>query len=278
MKIPEFTTKKERFKFLIDNKDTLKAQKKAERKEVDCSVVVPPVIVRDKESTNKEDPASQNGLTKIKVVAVINTTNLLDLHKDVHIPGIWKKTLQENRSILHVQEHQSREFEKIIADGEDLKAYVKEYTWTELGYSFEGKTEALVFESTVRKDRNEFMFKQYLNGWVKNHSVGMYYVRLDMAINDEDYPNEFEAWQKYYPEIANKEAADEIGYFWYVLEAKLIEGSAVPLGSNYVTPTLSVEETKNDAPPTGTQQNNNNKRSPGGAGKAINFDYLINNL
>ena len=35
-----------------------------------------------------------------------------------------------------------------------------------------------------------------------------------------------------------KETAIEKGYFWAVLEAKLIEGSAVVIGSNPVTPTL----------------------------------------
>ena len=74
----------------------------------------------------------------------------------------------------------------------------------------------------------------------------MKYVKYDMAINDEDYPNEFEAWNKYYPEIANKKTADEKGYFWYVLEAKVVEGSAVPLGSNFVTPTL--ENNKSEPP------------------------------
>ena len=29
--------------------------------------------------------------TKIKVKAIINTTNLYDSHQDVHIKGLWKK-------------------------------------------------------------------------------------------------------------------------------------------------------------------------------------------
>ena len=49
---------------------------------------------------------------------------------------------------------------------------------------------------------------------------------------------EFEAWEKYYPMIANKELADSKGYFWAVKEAKMIEESAVPVGSNSITPTL----------------------------------------
>ena len=130
------------------------------------------------------------------------------------------------------------QFDKIIADGENLKAYTKRFNWSELGYSYPGETEALLFDSVILRKRNPYMLEQYANGWVKNHSVGMYYVKTDFAINDEELPNEYEAWKKYYSMIANPDMADERGYFWYVLEAKCIEGSAVPIGSNTATPTL----------------------------------------
>lgn len=243
----EFQTKKELFKFMTDNRDSILAQKKAVKKEAECPVIVPAVIVHDKPlSANKADtnPADYSKAESLKVVCIINTTNYLDNHGDVHIPGLWNRSIQNNKAILHVQEHESRSFEKIIASGKDLKVYTKTYTWKELGYDYEGTTEALVFESTILSKRNAFMLAQYANGWVQNHSVGMFYVKMDFAVNDEDYPNEYDAWKKYYPHIANKEVADERGYFFYVLEAKCVEGSAVPLGSNSATPTLSVELTK----------------------------------
>lgn len=54
------------------------------------------------------------------------------------------------------------------------------------------------------------------------------------------------------PYAVNPEVAEEKGYFWAVTEAKVIEGSAVPIGSNWITPTLSVEN-KDNEPPKGTQ-------------------------
>jgi len=269
----EFATKKELFKFLVENKDQLIAQKKAVKKEIDCAVMVAPVIVNDpKRVANKSeseiiDPIDMD---QVRVVCVINTTNYLDSHMDVHMPGIWNRSLQNNKSIMHLQEH-SMEFEKIIADGKDLKAYTKLFKWSELGYDFEGETEALVFESVIRRKRNEFMMNQYANGWVKNHSVGMYYVKMGFALNDEEYPNEYDAWKKYFPEIVNPEIAEERGYFWYVLEAKCVEGSAVPIGSNTATPTLEVNE-KTD-PLKSTQ----NKTDPANATQ-IDYSYLIKNL
>jgi hypothetical protein len=90
------------------------------------------------------------------------------------------------------------------------------------------------------------MFEQYAKGYVKEHSVGMRYVKLELAINSDNKwdVEEKEVWDKYYPEIANKEVADERGYFWAVTEAKIVEGSAVVKGSNYATPTISIEAVK----------------------------------
>jgi hypothetical protein len=153
--------------------------------------------------------------------------------------GIWTKSLSENKDIMHLQEHRMA-FDHIISSGVNLNAYVKDFSFSELGFNLEGNTQALVFESNIKKDRNSFMFNQYAKGYVTQHSVGMRYVKLILCVNSEEqyYGAEKEAWDKYYPEIANNELADKRGYFWAVTEAKVIEGSAVPLGSNNITPTL----------------------------------------
>lgn len=105
------------------------------------------------------------------------------------------------------------------------------------------KLEVLVYESTITKSRNEFMFLQYKNGFVLNHSVGMRYVKLFFCYNNDapEYSADKENWDKYYPLIMNKDDADKTSYFWAVVEAKNIEGSAVVKGSNFLTPVLSIE-------------------------------------
>jgi hypothetical protein len=241
MKIPEFATKKELFDFLVKNKEQIISARKAEIKRADA---VQLSIPTDELITIKSETKGDS----VQVRVVINTTNLMDSHKDVHLPGLWKKSLQESgKRLMHLQEHKM-EFDKIISDKRDLKAYTKTYSWKELGVKYEGNTEALVFDSTIKMKRNPYMFEMYKEGNIDNHSVGMQYVKMFMAVNDEEYQQEFENWEKYYPEIANKDAADESGYFFVVKEAKVIEGSAVPAGSNWVTPTLDIKE-----PPDGTQ-------------------------
>jgi len=254
IEIPEFENKKDLFKYLATNQKSLIAQKKAIIKHADGLGIAYHVIT-EKGGANKAE-ANQSDPDTIKVRVVINTTNFLDSHDDVHLKGIWTKSLDENKNLLHLREHQMK-FDYIISEGEDLKAYVKSYTWKELGYDFEGSTEALTFDSTVKRERNEFMFNQYQKGYVNNHSVSMQYVKLILAINDEDYATEFDAWEKYLPEVANKELAESRGYFWAVKEAKAFEGSAVPRGSNSATPTLDnnlktepVKSTQTDIEPS----------------------------
>lgn len=241
MKIPDFKTKKELFAFLIEEKETLIADKMAAVKHADGMAYKDGAIYGQATKAFTQTVKALGDDGTLTVTAIINTTNLMDSHKDVHLPGIWNKSIKENKSIMHLQEHQMQ-FDKIIAKGKDLKVSAKTFTWKELGFNFSGSTEALTFESTVRDDRNKQMFDLYRKGEVDNHSVGMRYVKLILAVNDEEYGAEYDAWEKYYPEIANKAEADAVGYFWAVKEAKVIEGSAVPLGSNYATPTLDIKE------------------------------------
>lgn len=253
----EFSTKEDLFKALRENKDALIAQKKMQLKCAD-SVYHYVGLENDKGEVIKAESSEMDDPTKLKAVLVINTTNLLDSHGDVHLKGIWKKSVQEQKNILLLQEHRMT-FDKIISDS--VTASVKSMTWKSLGYDFEGSTEALMFNTEIEKDRNEYMFGQYKKGYVKEHSVGMRYVKIELCINSESKwdVDEKENWDKYYPEIVNKELADQRGWFWAVTEAKAVEGSAVVKGSNYATPTISIEAVKDtlDNEPSLDTQNEN---------------------
>ena len=236
----EFATKEDLFKALKENKHSLISLKKSIEKRADSINYVN--SINSDLTANKEENGTQTEVEKLQVKVIINTTNFIDSHNDLHINGIWNKSVSDNanKGFLHLQEH-DRDFDKVISD--NAKGYVESITWKSIGFPYNGKTEALIFDSIIEKKRNEFMFKQYSNGWVKNHSVGMRYVKIDLAINSESEwdKDEKELWDKYYPVVANKEVADERGYFWVVSEAKIIEGSAVVMGSNSATPTISVE-------------------------------------
>jgi hypothetical protein len=261
--VPQGLSKKEILKFLVENKALLMAEKKAAIKEADAIMVGADISKQyfvDKDgklnkataTTSKEPAAGETAMV------VINTTNWFDSHKDVHIPGIWNKSLSDNATMLHLEQHMMS-FQKVISD--ESKGYVQKLTWKELGYDYPGVTEALIFE-TPFKGRNPYMEEQYRKGFVKNHSVGMRYVSIKLCVNeqeDEYYKEEYANWVQYAPQVVNLADAEADGFFWAVTEAKIIEGSAVVKGSNIITPTIGMKSaepvitTQQTEPPAGTQ-------------------------
>lgn len=251
----EFKSKDEMFIALKDNLTDIISAKKAIIKHSDSYNIVSKTDVNENtlsilknitqkslNSFNKSiDFTKEATLPNLIVTSIANTTNWFDSHRDVHIDGIWNKTLADNsgKGFYHLQEHEN-EFAKIISS--NAKVVLVNTTFKALGFNFEGTTQALVGESNIDPNRNIFMYNQYANGWVDNHSVGMRYVKLlycaDTNVDDmKEYKDNYD---KYYSLIANKADVDNYGYFYAVLEAKLCEYSAVPKGSNEVTPTISV--------------------------------------
>ena len=236
--IPDFKTIEERFEWLRANKRLLITAKKSAIKFSD-----PVSHIGTEEETGlyaaKALTKIPQDFTVLNVKAAINTTNIMDSHSDVHIPGLWSKSLKERKDLYLIKEHKLA-FENIISD--EIKASAQSMTWKELGYNYEGKTEVLVFDATIEKERNPYMAEQYAKGRVKQHSVGMQYVKLFLCLNSESkFDQEEKAnWDKYISQVANRKDAEAQGYFWAVTEAKAIEGSAVPLGSNYATPVISI--------------------------------------
>ncbi len=237
--ISQFANKAEFFRHLHDNRGLLIAEKRAATKCADA-VAFPGVASRPAGALKDAGAAGAAG-DVLDVVAVINTTGVLDSAGDVHIPGLWKKTLKERRALYLLQEH-CHHFDHVISD--EVEAATRRKAWRSLGVDADGDTEALIFKARVHYDRNSFMFEQYRRGFVKNHSVGMQYVKILLCINSDDeyLAEERENWNKFIGEVVNREAAEEAGYFWAVTEARLIEGSAVLLGANAITPTLSVKD------------------------------------
>lgn len=220
--------------FIRENKVEILAAKRAAIKFGDVITSVPyaPNNTTLKSAGNADDT--------LDLRLVINTTNIMDSHDDVHIPGLWNKSLKERGKYLLLQEHVNS-FKNIIQS--NVPASVQSMSWAELGANFPGVTEALTFHASLKRDRNPFMFDLYAKGEVTEHSVGMQYVQIHLAIKGEDGP-EGETYDKYIDQVANRDVVEAQKYFFAVTEAKIIEGSAVPMGSNPITPTLQVEAGK----------------------------------
>jgi hypothetical protein len=247
--VPDFANKVKLYDWLVSNKSLLIAQKKSTIKHADAFSSKLAFILDDDKTVVTKADAIPVTATKIKVRSIINTTKLFDSHGDVHIDQLWNKSLKENKENYLVKEH-AFSFNGIISD--NVHAFTKQMTWHELNFNYEGSTQALVYDSII--DQKDFglqetesykmrteMQDMYRRGKVKQHSVGMRYVSLTLAINNDRYEEEFTNWEKYFEVIANKEDVLDAGYFYPVTQAKNIEGSAVVKGSNFATPTYSVE-------------------------------------
>lgn len=260
MRIGDFVSKEDFFRYIKDNKSKIVSEKKSAIKYADAIDFVNVKAIEKSEFAIKENTPidiSDNGIITRNLV--INTTNYLDSHLDVHIPNLWKKSISENPTTYLLKSH-LRDFEYVITDS--AIPYVKNMNWTDLGLNSEGKTQALIFKAEISRERNEFMYEQYLKGYVKQHSVGMKYINIFFCVNSDDryFIEEKKNWDKYYNEIVNKEIADKEMCFWAVTEAKLIEGSAVLFGSNPITPTLSKNKSSyTQDEPLDTTKNRNSR-------------------
>ncbi|QHC84973.1 hypothetical protein AS589_09415 [Empedobacter brevis] len=243
-----FTTQKELISALIKHHDEIVSLKKAVVKYSDS---INYRVSSKSDALKSLSPSSEIGYGSI-VYPVINTTGYLDSHSDVHIPGIWNKSVPEQKGKVYLIINHDLEVGKVISFPKDVEPFVQVMKWTDLGRDYEGETEALIFKSKLTERSNKDGFEAYKYNDPVEHSIRMQYVKLYLCIKDVDEDDPYdvqykENWEKYYSFIVNKDDADEQGYFWAVTEAKIFkEGSMVLSGSNDITPTLYDLENKNE--------------------------------
>jgi len=260
--------KKEFLQKLVSDKHDLIALKKSITKSCDPisfsleNKITTKVITND----SNDDPA--NGIIYRTVIG--NTYGWMDSHDDVHIPGIFSKSISENKTNLHLHDHLFLLTAKV---GNPIKVYEQNVPWTSLGVNKAGSTTCLAMDSEIRKSFNEMIFDMYLKGEINQHSVGMMYVKLFMCVNDSDFKEEYANWNNYIGYVANKSKAEEKGYFWAVTEAKLKEISCVISGSNELTPTSPITVAgKSTTEINEPLKNTQSKTNP------INYNYLLKNI
>lgn len=175
------------------------------------------------------------------VEVIANTYYWLDSHGDVHVKGTFTKSIKENiKNIYHLDNH-NHLFSGVIGKVQEVKEISK--SWKDLGVDKDGQTICVYGKSEISEEYNMQAVDLYANKLVYNHSVGMVYINIDLAIKEKGpaYVNENKAWDEVYPLLGNPEKADENGWFWVIREAKLKEFSGLLWdGSNQLTPTESV--------------------------------------
>jgi len=216
----EFSSKAELFDHLCENVEKVISVKSAELKNTDSVKFLP--IQKDSETIKGID------VPEGFVYAVINTTKYMDSHNDVHLDGIWKKTVKDQQGkIFYVADH-NLSVMSVISFPQDVKMIIQDIAWKDLGV-----------------DKNIDI----------DHSVRMQYIKYDLAMDSDQTDHKVfkKLWDKTIDSVANKEDAIKRGYFWAVSEARVFkEGSMVLAGSNDITPMLTSD--KNIEPEDSTQK------------------------
>jgi len=177
----------------------------------------------------------------------------LDSHSDVHIgrteanpdSAIFSDSIKNRtHKIPPIDQHNYSLDGRI---GKTLAIYEAPISWRSLGLGKTGMTEGLFAVSQIERAKNEARYNDYLNDEIDQHSVGMFYGNVEMAIADgEKYPKEHKVYQKYISYIGNRQEVEAKGYFFAVSKATLVEYSAVIAGSNELTPTLNQHSSEAD--------------------------------
>lgn len=246
--IPEGLQGKSLFKYLVDNKKSLVDQKKSAWEEgyfahKRCDPVSgPPSYYRVKNDKTAKTAIGDipPDATSVLVKVVGNAAWWCDTQMDVLVPDCWKKSIQERQGMMpHIHDHK---FMIEAEVGDVRKVYSQDVSLVDLGLSKAGTTQCLIWETDIIKEYNPKIFDRYKRGKINQHSISLNYVRIELAINDEDYEKEIDFWNKYAPNVINQDVINDRGYFWVIQEIKVIENSCVLLGANELTPTLSVSE------------------------------------
>ena len=230
----EFATKEEMIKAVFEKKAEIIAFKKS---------IVYKSFDKGQISSGVFSKATSKSIT-VKdgyIRPIINTTNFLDSHLDNHVKGIWNKSANEQNGKIRYSLDHSTKVADVIAFPKDVSISIINTTFKELGFDFDGDTQALAFEINKEDIQNEVALKVINKSLPVQNSVSMQYVKIELAVNseDEDYAEAYKLWLKHYPKLANKEVADEKSMMWIVSEAKIVnESSMVTQGSNSATPIL----------------------------------------
>lgn len=256
--------KSKRLAFIKANKAAILKAKKSMIKTA-SPVEATPTLVKG-ETATKNDGTSEANVFEI----VGNSIGFLDSHDDVSIAGSFNKTVKESGQKAPILINHKHEPSAIFA--KNLGVAIQQKSIRSLGYDAEGTTEALTAKIAPIYDAK--MSELYANGEIKQHSIGLQYVKLELAVNDESDNEGFANWTKYINQVINRDKAEKQGYFFAVIEQKLIEISAVLFGSNPYTPTL--DENKEIEPSNDTHKTEpHESHSTNTADKATKINYLL---
>jgi len=229
----EFSSKSEMFEALKANKELIIKEKKSQIfKSCDKGqgIAVKGVKIDSLKGVQMSDDS---------YYIAVNTTNILDSHGDLHVKGIWNKSVKDQQGKNYLVTDHKMELSNVVAKKENIEMFVSDINYSSIGKGYEGSTQALIYKVN-KSDIINPLAKEWLESKSDiEASVRMQYVNVELALNSDAKADKEEkaTYDKYINDIANKSDFEEgIEYFWVVKEAKNVgESSLVLAGSNGAT-------------------------------------------
>ena len=236
----EFATQKELFEYLVTEKELILDQKKSIEKHCEGSIsFIDRVNVTTKAALYSND--KEAGILKRTILA--NTYWWMDSMSDVHLgkgegdQAVFTESIKNRATKIPPIDQHNWSLDGRI--GKTLDIYEAPISWRALGVGKTGMTEGLFADAQIEKEKNAARYNDYLNDEIDQHSVGMQYLDIQLAVNDEEgYPKEYATYQKYISKIGNRQEVEKQGFFFAVGKARLKEYSAVIAGANELTPVI----------------------------------------
>jgi hypothetical protein len=174
----------------------------------------------------------------------VNTTNILDSHGDLHVKGIWNKSVKDQQGKNYLVLDHELAVSSVVARKENVEMFISDVSFGSIGKGYSGETQALIYK-VKKSDVINSLAKEWLeSGSDIEASVRMQYVNVELALNSDSKGDEEEkaVYDEYIDKIANVGDFENIDYFWVVKEAKNVgESSLVLAGSNGATGVLNDE-------------------------------------
>jgi hypothetical protein len=238
-----YSTKEELFKDLKDNLDfIIDAKKSMIQKTCDKGISV---TCKSLDLLKFQD---QNKAIKIDdnfYYIAVNSTKILDSHDDLHLDGIWKKSIEEQQGKNYLVIDHELEVDKVVVRKEHIEMLVAKVPFSLLGKSYEGETQALIYKVPKAQVKHEMVREWLESGDEIEASVRMQYVTFVFCMdsNNPEDATEKANYDQYFPMIANKSDFDYIPYFFAIKEAKNVrESSLVVFGSNATTGQIKINQ------------------------------------
>lgn len=252
IKIPEFGTKGELFSYLRSNEKKLIAQKKSLPIKSDDLEFGYSIIKDSVKPGTKAAPLQMDEMEgELKVEVIANMSGWCDSYMDVMVKDNWNKSINDlgasgQKLVYHLKNH-GYSTDSIV--GRDPELFTKDIDLSIFNFKSDiKKAQGLLMSSIVCEDYDCKTFKLYRDKQVKQHSIGLRYVKIYLCIDSTEEEDAMykENWDKYYAGVINKDKVDSKGYFWAVTESMILEVSVVLFGANELTPVLTTSSPEDD--------------------------------